>query len=236
MSIALLTIQTKHERRLRLFFTNTLAAGAFTNTSLYTITNQDGKGANPLPAALFMVAGAPNAVEIQLDTDLVQGAYYNVTAIGVPCTDTSVTPNGTNDSFMFAAPFSLNNREPQLDDAELRLFGRDLVHNGVDYVLTSTGDIATIGGVVNAVAALERRLIGSPLPWNPSYSPNSREYVDGAQGTATTLRGRLIRQGKRDDRVQSITATFDETTNTFTIKPVMLGGRVPEPITIDVQH
>ncbi len=57
---------------------------------------------------------------------------------------------------------------------------------------------------------MERRLASEEdLPWRGGpYGPHARDYVDGPQTNATTLRGAILRQARVDNRVKDARATF----------------------------
>lgn len=242
MAIELIGIVPKHERRLRLVFSNTLAAGAFgtgPSPAYYVVENQDGLGPSPDISAAIIVAGAGNNVELALSADLAEGALYRVTAIGVPAVDLSTSTSASDQVFRFGIPTARANVEPKASDYELLLYGRDLVHNGVDYLEGVDGDLATTDGRANAQTAISRRLNGSPLAWAPDYSPRARQYVDAPLPSIGTLRTRLERQALRDDRVSSVSATLvlDEETPTdsyFEVRPVLRGGGAAVPIDVHV--
>ena len=65
MTIALTTAIVRHERRLRLVFSNSLGAGAFSTLTWYTITS-DGTAASPSVVAAYAVANSPQVVELHL--------------------------------------------------------------------------------------------------------------------------------------------------------------------------
>lgn len=213
MSITLTSVFVRHERRILLSFSNTLAAGAFTSTSFYVIANTDGAGASPLVVAAIPITGAVSQVDLALDTDLVGGGQYTIFAVGVPCTDTSVTPGGTQLGFTLGTPADDSNVEQATTDIASLVYGTDLVWSGADFVETATGDLATVSGVQNYEAAITRRLT-TPyvLPWAPSYGARSGDYVNAPRGSATVLRGALIRQAYADDRTLDcqVTLGFDD--------------------------
>ncbi len=216
MSITLLTVIPRHERRLRLLFTNTLASGAFTTPSLYTIANQDSAGISPDVAGLLVVSGSTNAVEIALDNDLVGGAQYLVSAVGVPAIDSSVN-----------------------DDLQSLLYGIDLVWTGSDYAEDASGDLSTISGLSNATQAISRRLQSDGLPWDDSFGAKPREFVDGAPGEMVSLRGALTRQTLLDDRVKSVVVSIeqdpeDPADTVFDIDVTMIGAEGRTQLQIQV--
>jgi len=241
MAIELTGIVVKHERRLRLVFSNTLAAGAFGSPApaFYVVENQDGRGLSPGVSAAIVVSGAASNVELALDQDLVAGALYRIAAIAVPATDLSVSTAASDATFrvgVAATPLAV---EAKVTDADLLLYGRDCVFSGTDYIETAEADLATIGGAANACAAIRRRLTGSPLPWAPDYSPRARSFVDAPIASIGGLRGRLEAQAMRDDRVRRCEAklVIDDTTPTdsyFDVTTTLIGGRAPEGETVEV--
>lgn len=240
MAIELTGVVVRHERRLRLVFSNSLAVGAFGSPApaYYVVANQDGKGVDPGVSAAIIVAGSASNVELALGSDLVPGALYRVTAIGVPALDASTSTAASDELFRVATPSKPANEEAKVTDGELLLYGRDLVHTGDDYLETAEGDLAQVGGAINAKAALRRRLLGDPLPWAPNYSPRARRFVDAPVSSIGGLRGELEAQAMRDDRVRASKAKLvvDETTNDayFDIATTLIGGRAPEDDTISV--
>jgi hypothetical protein len=242
MAIELTSIVPKHERRLRLVFSNTLGAGAFGTgpaPAFYVVENQDGLGPSPDISAAIIVAGAVSNVELALSADLAEGALYRVTAIGVPALDASTSTSASDQMFRFGTPTTQKNVEPKASDYELLLYGRDLVHNGSDYLEGVDGDLATTEGRANAQGAVTRRLLGGPLAWAPDYSPRARQYVDAPLPTIGTLRTRLERQALRDDRVRSVSAQLvldgdNPTDSFFQVTPILRGGGPAVPIDVHV--
>lgn len=237
MTIALINVAIRHSRRIRLVFSTSLAAGAFSALSHYSVTNQDGRGASPNVVAAFVLPGSPAAVELALDADLVAGAIYQVEADGVPALDSSVTPTPSVETINIAQPNAQPNVEIHADDIDALVFGVDLVHDGVDYVEGSDGDLATIAGEPNVVAAILRREVSDGLPWDPSYGAKPRQYVDGAFGALTQLRGALVRQAVADDRVKQCDVTLTQDPNDpsqafFEVTPTLITGSKPPPIQV----
>lgn len=232
----------RNERRLRLVFSANLAAGAFTTFSYYTIANQDGKGIDPNVVAALVITDSATNVELVLDNDLVAGALYQVSAIGVPSTNGGSSTSASTQLLRMSAPVASNrqpNTEPATSDAELLLYGIDLIWNGTDFQETANGDLDRIGGTQNALQALLRRATGHPLLWAPNYSPNARVYVDSPQGSMVSLRGKLQDQMLRDDRVKSVAVKlqFDDDEpdqSFFTVASVLIGGQAPAafPVTV----
>jgi hypothetical protein len=234
MAISLSTVTVRHERRVQLVFTNTLAAAAFTNLSFYTLANQDSLGVSPAVVAAFIIPSNPNVVELGLDQDLVRGARYTIAAISVPAGDASVTPTGSTLPFRTGAAVEAVNAEVTSDDTSALVYGADIIHDGLDYVEDATGDLAIMSGPQNAAQALLKRATSDGVPWNPTYGGKPRQYVDGAPGELPTLRGQLLREFYKDDRVQSVTSAIvvdvsDPATATIAhqVKLVGVNGLVP---------
>ena len=208
MTLVLNEIVVRHERRVRLLFTGPLAAGAFKPT-LYTVSLAS-RAAGPSVSGAILIAGTPSAVELALGADLQEGGAYVVQAPGVPGLDGTVTVAGTSLAFLWSSGAPPANVEQPQDDLEALLYGVDLVWTGTDFGETPLGDLATVQGVENARGAVERRLSSEEdLPWRAGpYGPHARDYVDGPQKNATTLRGSILRQARIDDRVKDATATF----------------------------
>lgn len=238
MTIELAGIVIKHERRIRLVFSSPLDAAAFGTPApgAYVIENQDGLGPSPGVAAAILVSSAPTNVELALDTDLVDGALYRVRTIGIPGADSSTCSAASDESFRFSDGSLPDDVEPKVLDGDLLLFGRDLVHTGTDYLETAESDLATVEGIVNAQAAHRRRLLGSPLPWAPDYSPQARQYVDAPIAGIGGLRGALQQQSLSDDRVESVDVelVLDGEDSAFEVTPTFLGGRTTGTDSVDV--
>ena len=66
---------------------------------------------------------------------------------------------------------------------------------GEDYVETSAGDLATVGGLDNVQAALTRRMASDGLPWDDTYGAKPRRYIDGTPGALPALRGHARQPG-----------------------------------------
>lgn len=243
MAIELTGVVVRNERRLRLVFSNDLASGAFGTPApaYYVIANQDGRGLSPGVNAALVVPGASANVEIALDTDLVAGALYQITAVGVPALDLSTSTGASAELFQIGVSAKKPNAEPKVTDGDLLLYGRDAIWTGADYLEGADGDLAELGGVTNAEAAVRRRLLGHPLPWAPQYSPRARQYVDVPVVSIGGLRGHLESQALRDDRVKSVTATLTVNTDapdesTFNVSTVLIGGFAPAPIPVAVSQ
>lgn len=230
MSIALNAAVIKHERRIRVLFTNTLASSAFTSTSYYTVTSLDGATSSPAVVRAFAVASSPHVVELQLADDLVQGAAYTISAVGVPATDLSTTPNPSETGVRMG-------REPQAGTAatargpitvlEELLFGRDARWTGSDFAEAPSGDLDEISGLELMETDLTRRGLSNGLPWDPAFGLHAREFVNGSPTGMRTLRGRAIAQLLQDDRVASADAEVDLSNPEEPIlemRPTLIGG------------
>lgn len=210
MAISLSSVLIKHKRRIRLVFSNDLAAAAYTTLSYYAITSLDAVGVSPTVIGAVAVSGSGHELELALGSDLAPGGKYNISAIGVPATDTSVTDNTSQKVTVFGQIQSPINSESDAVNTLALIYGRDLVWNGLDFAETPNGDLATISGSDNFISALSRRLLANGLPWDPSYGPNARAFVNGTAPHVKTLRGELLSQCGRDDRVKRATVTLEE--------------------------
>ncbi len=237
MTIALISVLIKHKRRIRLTFSTSLAATAFTDLTTYSIVSQDGVGASPAVVGSIRVSGSPTELELALGDDLAPGGRYMVSAVGVAALDASVTGSTATQIVAFGLIRPSANVESAADDNELRLYGRDLVWNGLDFEETPAGDLATVGGGRNVRAALSRRLLADGLPWDPSYGPDARSYVNGTAPGIKTLSGALLSQCTADDRVQSAAVTLESTAAgepVFVVTPTLIGGEKPSAISVTV--
>jgi len=206
--VQLLAVIPRHERRIRLSFNLAVAMGGFvTPPTFYTVTNTDGKGISPGVVKVFVVANSPDVVELQLDGDLVGGALYTVSAVGVPGVDASVTPNPSILPFFFGE----NNPQPKptgqsgISDLDAVLYGIDLLFHG-DFLETPDGDLAVVSGTTNLRESAWRRALSEGLPWTPDFGVHPREFVDATPGSLGALRGRAESQMRRDDRVKTASA------------------------------
>lgn len=240
MAIVLLSVVPRHERRFRLTFSNSLAAGAFgaPAPSYYTLTNEDGKAAAPSIAAAMMVPGTPAVVELSLNGDLVQGALYKIAAVGVPAVDASVTPAGSEQPFRYATKSDSSSVEPVVRDRERLLYGVDLVWTGMDYQEAANGDLERIGGRPNVTKALWRSVQTSGLPWDESWGLDVREWVDSPSSASTPLRGRAVTQIMRDPRVQTVKVELeiDGAKTYLHLTPTLASGEATEPVTVTIPN
>lgn len=238
MAINLLAIEIRNERRIRVLFTNTLAGGAFgIAPTLYVITSEDGRGVSPSVSAALVVPGTANGVELALGNDLVKGALYKLRADGVPAVDLSVTPVNSTQLFKISEPTTVPNEEANSDAWDLVLYGRDIVWTGSDFLETANGDLATETGIPVVRKAILKRCTSAGLPWDGSYGAKPDEYVDAVQGAMPSLRGVLLTQLAKDDRLKAVRVdlTTEDDQSFFVITPTLIGEDNPvTPINIEV--
>jgi hypothetical protein len=202
MATSLNTLLFRGTRRIRLFFTGPLAAGAFTSVFLYAVTSIDGLGASPINVvAVFAIANDPNAVELAVDSDATPGGQYRIDCTAVPCADATLF-TGSLVSQTGLVLITPPNVEPATDDLQLLLYNRDLLHDGNDFVEDASGDLAVTSGRPNWKAAMTRRMTSPGLPWDPAYSPRPDQYVDAPQTYQLPLAGALLAQARLDNRTR----------------------------------
>lgn len=239
MTILLTQIGIKHERRVRLTFSNTLASGAFGEpapTGMYTVTCTDGSETPPVVVAALIVPGLPCVVELVFGAPIAIGAPYNVAVVSVPCTDLSTVTSNINFRWsLFAPPVNV---EPLVLNKQNLLYGIDLIWNGTDYQETATGDLDRIGGTANVTKALNRAVEVNPgeLVWDPQWGAGIREYVDSPSVVVGTLKGAVSAQILRDPRVASVKTTFQVNgSETFLFAdPVLVSGERIDKVSITV--
>lgn len=229
MAIFLASCSIVHRRKVRLVFTESVHASAFTTLSFYGATCTNSLGASPSIAAAFALAASPNVVELQLSLDLVQGGVYEFTAVGVPNVgSTSTTPGDSNAT----GAFGEQPTHPVLPAAAVTyadewLYGLDLVFSDSDFVEDASGDLSEVSGAALVRRDLEGRATSEGLPWEPNFGMKPRSYVDGTPGALLTLRGQAIAQMLEDDRVRSCEATLGQETDTgdayLEIAPKLIG-------------
>lgn len=237
MAISLVNVLVRHARRVRVFFTTDLAAGAFTTTSFYTVTSLDDDGLSPDVVAAIAVPGATNTVELVLGDDLVDGGLYSLAAIGVPANDASVTPGDAIQPFAHAEPTQRVNEEVPQDDISALVFGVDLRWDGSDYAEATNGDLDTMTGPPNVLDAVTRACLSDGLAWNDAYGAKPRSYVDGPSASLTTLKGAFIRQAIRDDRVQRATCAAvneGDGSSTFDLAITPVGASAPINTSVEI--
>lgn len=242
MTVALVSAQIRHERRVRLFFDVALAAGAFTSLSFYSVASVDGKATPPNVIKAFAVAGSPTVVELALDGDLVQGAAYSFSAVGVPALDLSVTPNPSAAVAQLpleVRPAALRTRGSP-SDLERTIFGVDLLFDA-DFAVDPSGDLSTQGGAPVLRRDLAARLLSDGLPWDATFGLRPRQYVDGAANAVFALRGKAKDQVLLDDRVrdcQTSVDVSDPTAPVITVAPVPVGNQKTQgldPVQVQVR-
>ncbi len=238
MTISLNAIDVKHERRIRLIFSQPLDSSAFGSPAPanYVITCQDSLGSDPGVSAAMIVTSNLNVVELALAADLVRGSLYLVSAVGITAADASETPNPSELSFRWGLSAPLRDVEPILQSRENLLYGIDLLWNGEDYQETATGDLDQIGGTANVTKALYRGIESQGLTWDQSYGAKARDFVDSPSTAAGTLKGNVQAQVLRDPRVKRATiaiSTDDEKTYLL-ITPVLNSGEVLKPVSMVV--
>lgn len=228
MSITLAAVQFRHERRVRLVFTDTVGSGGFVAT-LYTVTSLDGDAASPVVQKALAVTSSPNVVELQLGSDLVGGALYRFSAPGVPAADSGSTPDPSDADARFGRERPV--RPPigtsPVQDLEELLYGRDLAWNGSDFAEATSGDLETASGLAVVETDLTARMLANGLPWDPAFGLKAREEVDGSPAALQGLRGRAVQQLLEDDRVASADAVVDVSVPlepTLEMRPTLVGG------------
>jgi hypothetical protein len=236
LAIALQSLFIRHESRIRLIFSNTLASGAFgvPAPAAYVITNEDGLGVSPSVSAAMVVSDAPTNVELALSQPLVAGARYKVSAVGVPATDLSVTPGGTEELFLYASRSQKDTREQTVIDRERLLYGVDLVWNGSDFEESATGDLARVSGTPNVTKALWYGVVAEGLPWDPDWGGKAREFVDSPSPAGVSLRGSVVSHVLRDPRVESVETEFEvnETSTILHLTPKLKTGQTMEKVSV----
>lgn len=239
MAISFTSVIPKHSRRLRLVFSNTLSASAFTSTSYYSITALDDYATDVTIREALVVAESSNIVELALAQPLLPNGYYRVTANGVPAIDASVTPTPSTEDFRFGETQEQTNVEPLNNDLDVLLYGWDLLFSGGDFVESADGDLATVSGQANAKAALSRRLLSEGLLWDPTYGAKPREYVDSVNLNGTTLKGILERQVMLDNRFTKAKADLefddiDQSNVYFNVSAELVGLGVDKTVQVKV--
>jgi hypothetical protein len=213
MAITYSNLIVRNERRIRLVFSEPLAAGAFgpgaSVFALYTVVCTNGSGANPGISAAIVVPGGASNVELALNTDLVAGGIYAVTTVSVPGIDATISPSAV-DTFTFGAlPAATINVEQPQDDLGALIYGVDLVWTGSDFLETPAGDLATVSGVPNVQGAQKRRLTDQDgIPWDRTWGAQAAQYVEGPAPSGLDLLSVLRRQAVADDRVASATVQW----------------------------
>lgn len=234
MTTALTALAFRGTRRIRLLFSGALASGAFTSTALYAVSSLDGVGESPSVEAVFAVTGSPGAVELAVTLDLAPGGLYQITCTNVPCADTSLY-TGSLQARTAQPTTGSANVEPSTQDVDLLFYGRDLIYDGNDIVEDPTGDLDTIAGRENWRGAMGRRMAGTPLPWDPTYSPDAEQYVDAPEPLQIPFAGQLLAQARQDDRTQSASVEIVQDPNDpggFAFEMTLVGVDDLDPVTL----
>jgi len=194
-------VEFRGTRRIRLLFDGPLGSAAFTSTTYYAVRS-DGTGPDPINVvAVFAVTGTPSGVELAVDEDWVAGTAYTITCTNVPCS--GAAPFTGSLTAATAQPLANPpNVEPATNDLALLLYGRDLLHNGTDFVEDATGDLATVDGRDNFIGALRRRMTSNGLPWDDAYGTKADQYVDAPETQAQPFAGNIMSQARADDRTK----------------------------------
>ena len=207
MSIDLAAAHLRSNRRVRLAFTEPLAAGAFASTSYYSVKMQGGTD-SPVVAAVFAIPGSGSVCELALGKDLEDRATYAILAEGVPSASGSVTMPGSSVTvFVGTPPRSPRSLDSPTGSMMDMIYGRDLVWADGDLLEDPTGDLASVGGTNNVLDALRRRLMSDGLDWDANYGARLRRFVDGPSVTIGEARGLCTQQLLKDDRVVSARTT-----------------------------
>jgi hypothetical protein len=225
----LVGVVVRHERRVRLRFDVELRATAFA-TSFYVVTNRDGRAVSPAVVGVLVVGADLHEAELALGSDLAPGALYEVSVDAAPAADGS--PIAASGPFR---PGESTVVDPAVgvDDLDALLYGVDLVHDGADYVETADGDLASVSGLPNVEAAVRRRLFSDGLPWDPSYGAKARRFVDGPVGALPPLRGSLVKEALKDDRVASADPTLAPD-GMFDVEVTPIGASGPATLRIPI--
>lgn len=237
MTVSLNSVEVKHERRIRLLFSDSLQSGAFgVSPTLYVVTCTDALGISPGVSAAMIVSGSPDCVELALSEDLVKGSLYTVSAVGVPSTDLTYTPDPSILSFRYGLNADARDVEPIQRNREDLIYGIDLLWNGADYQETASGDLDRIGGTANVTKALYRGLEAQGLTWDQEYGARIRDFVDSPSTVSGTLRGNIQSQILSDPRVKSakVTVSTDDEDTYLVITPKLVSGEVLKPVSIVV--
>ncbi len=242
MSIALVSLEVRQERRIRLLFSNTLSAGAYGAPAPagYSIESLDEATTAPTIGAALFVPGSSTVVELALNGPIIRGALYRIKAEGIPAVDVTTTPLGSELTLRWGFSTKKVNVEPALRDRQRLLYFIDLLWSGTDYQETATGDLDQVDGTANVTKALNRGVETNPgdLTWDVSYGAGAREFVDSPSELAGTLKGSVSAQILRDPRVKSMRSSYeiqDEKTFIYA-DPVLVSGETLERVTIEVPN
>lgn len=238
MSLILNNVVVRSETRVRLIFNGALASGAFLS-SLYVLTDLTVASPGPaVVAAIAVAGGVNNEVELVLSTDLATGHSISVQCNAVPGADLT-TFTGSIATYWGPNVNFVPNVEPLRNTGEDLVFGRDLVHTGMDYLEGVNGDLASVGGVANVQGALYRRVKSYGLPWDQSYGPKLDDYVDGPGASIAPATGLIKQNILADDRVLAcaVSLEVDDTKEEgafFRITPTLKTDRKLAPFDVAV--
>lgn len=227
---ALVGVVVRHERRIRLRFDVELRAAAFAS-GFYVVTNRDGRGVSPQVVGALVVGADLHQVELALGADLAPGSLYEVRVTGALAVDGSTVDAST--PFRPGEPTVDVAKPAGVDDLDALLYGVDLVHDGTDYVENADGDLASVSGIPNVEAAVQRRLFADGLPWDPTYGAKARRFVDGPAGALPPLRGALVQEALKDDRVAAADATLAPD-GVFDVDVTPIGAAGPATVRIPI--
>lgn len=197
-------------RRIRLEFSSALAPGAF-SPSWFTLETVDFETGDPVVVAGIAVPNQPNYVELALDRDLSGGARYLLhIAAGVPALDASTAAAADQNLYPPAAA-----RAPSVTFSAKQLmqflFQEDIAHSPTSgHMLAPNADLATVTGAENARATSLRGVMSEGLPHRRSWGARIRQDIDAPAAMLPTLRGKIERQIRRDDRVTDCRASAQE--------------------------
>lgn len=240
MSISLVSADIRHERRIRLAFSNSLDVSAFgvPAPTAYVVTSTDGRGVSPTVSAALAVPNSPNVVELALASDLVKGAFYQISAIGIKAVDTTVTDATAVLSVLYGTPAVIPNTEPIRSNRLNLVYFVDLIWNGSDYEEAANGDLNRIGGPPNVTKALYRTVEANGLPWDGGYGGKAREFIDTPALMAGTLKGSVSSAILRDPRVKAVKADVEVSDiNTYLhLTPVLISGEQADRVSVTVPN
>lgn len=200
--------------RIRLEFTSALDSTAFLDTSgTILVESQDGIGVSPDVQQRIPILFNPVSMELALSVTLAEGGQYKVSIDSIPGQDASFATGEV--LFRVGESFSVPNKEIDIVDVESFLYNIDLVWTGTDYLEAPNGDLATISGLANVDGALRRRLVCEGLTWDSDYGVGVRNFVDAPTPSIFTLRGEILRQMLKDNRVSEATVRLETPENSI---------------------
>jgi hypothetical protein len=226
--VAFNNLVVRSVRRVRLEFSTALAAGAFV-TSWFTVVSEDSATGDPVVVAALAVPTLTNYVELALDRDLAEGGQYTLhVASGVPAADASTAPAAVQYFYPpTAAPAPSEAMSAQ--DLLRVIFQEDVAHDPAKgHTFAPDGDLAIVDGPENVKATQTRGLLSSGLIHRFGWGAKLREFVDAPSLMLPTLRGRIERQLRRDDRVTDARGSMQQGSNGehFAVAEITLVGQV----------